>query len=128
MQRLIRLLFVDFEVAGWMESDGATLPALAPDAQRDLLGHRAAGHKDGGLFAQQAGNLLLKPLDQFALAVTVGLLIGIDRLGQRRQCRLRALRPMSAEEALATIIDGAPLGLRGWWRVGLGMFRYSQVL
>src|SRR5690348_8992594 len=94
-----------------MEADGLAVLALAPDAQGDLLRHRAARHEDGGFFPQQLGDLALELLDKLALAIAVGLLIGIGRRRQRRKHGMWASWPMSPKEALAATVYGAALGL-----------------
>ncbi len=58
-------------------------PPLAPDPQRDLLRHRAAGHEHGGLLAQQLGDAGLEPADPLALAVRVAALVLGGLVGER---------------------------------------------
>ena len=84
-----------------MERDRADSAALAPDAKRDLLGHRAARHEDGGLLAEQLGDSALEPLDAVALPVLVESLVLLRRLGHRPQPLVGA-RPAAprVEEAL----------------------------
>ena len=85
VQPLVALLLVDLQVAGGMEGDGRAALAIAPDAQRDLLRHRPAGHEDRRLVAQDLGDPLLQAADPLALAVGVPPLVGAGRLGDRGQ-------------------------------------------
>ena len=54
-----------------MHGDGLDSGAFAPDAQRNLLGQRAAGHENRGGFPQLGGDARFESSEQFALAVQV---------------------------------------------------------
>ena len=75
VQPLVAFRFAHLKVAERVIGDRRVAAALAPDAQRDLLGHRAAGQKHRRLLTQQPGHFVLELLDQRALAVAIGQLV-----------------------------------------------------
>jgi hypothetical protein len=56
--------------------------AVAPDAQRDLLGHRAGGEKERGFLAKHRRYLGLKRGQVRAGAILVHCLVALQRVGQ----------------------------------------------
>src|SRR6202171_443411 len=93
MQMRIGALLVQLQVRRGAHGDPPHTRPLAPDAQRDELRHGAARHEHRRGFAQHRGDLALERVDQFALAVAVGLpamflapLPDACQLGARRGC------------------------------------------
>ena len=74
---------------------------VAPDTQRDLLCHRAAGHEDRRIFAEFRREAGLEALDEIARTVAVGFVRGIGVLRQLRECTLRRNRQMMGQRARA---------------------------
>lgn len=72
-----------------MERNGPYSGPVAPDPQRNLLGHRAAGHEHRGRLAEQLGDPFLKVLDEGSLAVGVFLHVGPDHRRQVGEHRVR---------------------------------------
>src|SRR5436190_1559361 len=89
VEELVALVLVTLQMAGRVKRDAADAAPLGPDPQRDLLAHRAAGHKDSSRLAEELGDLLLEGHDQLALPVAVGPGLG---WGERRQIDQNLLR------------------------------------
>ena len=85
VQVLVRALLVELEMACRVERDGADSAPVAPDPERDRLGHRAARQEDGGLLAEELRDPLLDALGALAAAVVIRPLLGARRLRQRRE-------------------------------------------
>ena len=85
VQVLVRALLVELEMACRVERDGADSAPVAPDPERDRLGHGAARQEDGGLLAEELRDPLLDALGALAAAVVICPLLGARRLRQRRE-------------------------------------------
>ena len=92
VQVRVRALLVELEVACRVERDGADSAPVAPDPERDRLGHGAARQQQGSGRAEQVAHLLLDLGDQPAGAVAVGVTSARGFLGERGQ-RLPRRRP-----------------------------------
>jgi hypothetical protein len=91
VQQLVALVLVQLAMAGRMKGHGPTTTTVAPDAQRDLLCHRARRQEHRGLLAEQLRHAMLETFDPLARSVHVGLLVVARRLGDRSQAaRFRA--------------------------------------
>jgi len=84
---------------------------VAPNAQRDLLGHRSAGHEDRRFFAELGGEAPLETFDDFASAVDVGVECRVDELRQVRERALRANRQMMRQRARTGRAQPCELGV-----------------
>ena len=125
MQPLIGLVLVELEVAGRVEGDDAPAAPVGLDAQRDLLGHRAARHERGGRLAKQFADLGLEHRHRATLAVVVRRqLVARERrqLGERVGGGPQAVTLESPRAALA---ERAALGAGE--RV-LGRFRHARMV
>ena len=96
-----------------MEGHCAAAAAIAPDAQRDLLRHGAAGHEHRGLLAQQLGDPGLQPLDPLTGAVDVRPLLLAGRLCDLLQPSPHRPAVPAAEEALGAADRGLGAGVIG---------------
>ncbi len=83
VEALVCALLVQLEMTGRMEGDCRDPTAVAPDAERDRLRHRAARHEDRSLLAEELRDPGLEPLDALARTVRVHPLAGARRLGDR---------------------------------------------
>src|SRR5260221_9179729 len=99
VQRVVRTLLVEIEMAGRVKGDRSGAAPLAPEAQRDLLCHSAAWHEDRRRLAQHPGDLVLEVLDQLARAVDVALSLGACLRRQRRQLVTHREAPVAGERA-----------------------------
>ncbi len=77
VQRLIAQLLGELQVGGGMHDHGRVAPSVGPDAQGNLLGHDAGGHKHSGFFAKLGGDFRLEGGEVVATAVGVGVLAAI---------------------------------------------------
>jgi hypothetical protein len=102
VQELIAGLFRDLEVGRRVHGDGGAALAVAPDAQRNLLRHRARGHEYGRLLAEHPGDLRLEGLQVITDAVDVRPFVSTERIRDLAQ----SLRdghggPMSWQDVVA---------------------------
>jgi hypothetical protein len=72
---------------------------IAPDPQRDLLGHGATRHQHRCLLAEQIGDTTLQTLDHVAVAVVILVEIGADGLGEIDEYFVDRLPGVVAEPA-----------------------------
>ena len=99
-EELVTLLLMQFQVACGMEGDDLDALALAPDAQRDLLRHRAARHEDRRLFAEKSSDLVLEVANHGPRAVLIGKIIGASSLRELQLTR-RAVAAAHASQGNA---------------------------
>lgn len=105
VQLLVATVLVQLEVAGGMKRDGVGPARVAVDPQRDLLGHRPAREHGRRLEAEQLRKPRLERLDELAVAVAVGPVVGAERGRRRAQLIGHRLRRRRAQPALTAAAD-----------------------
>ncbi len=106
VQALVAVLLRAVEVVARVHRHVGDAAPDAPDAQGDLLRHRAARHEDRRLLAEQRGDLRLEAGDEFALAVGVGrLLVRVGQFGQLEEHLPGVRAIVVGEEAGAALED-----------------------
>ena len=101
VQQLIPLMLACLDVAHRVVGDGRDMLPVTPDAERNLLGHRAGRQEDSCLSAQYLGDLALEILDQRPRAVGIRLLIGTRLRDEFSKDLVRACGAVTAERPLA---------------------------
>ncbi len=102
-------VLVHLEVTRRVKGHGVDAAPRAVDPQRDLLGHRPAGHERRRLHSQQRREPALEALDDLALAVGVRPGPGRERVGRRAQQLRGGRRPARGQPALTAPHDLAPV-------------------
>ena len=96
VQSGIGTLLMELEMRRRVHRDAEMTGALAPDAQRDQLRHRAAHHECRCRLTQKRGNLCLERFDQFAVGVAIGMpSLRVAPFGDARELGARRLRGMA---------------------------------